>query len=287
MNSNIDRLRIFACAISTSAALSGCVSEMAVDGYTVDALTKTNTSIEYGDMQLPPPFNLDGGDYGTLPGGLTFAKASEPNNKRGRDDFAHFLIERSNTLCERHRAGIAAVSSSVNFGLTELATGLNTAGTLVVGEQAAKILTGIAGAVNASRDAFNENIYQNQLMPAILESIKNSRENKYKEIVASLSKSTDEYPASALLVDVNDYHQRCSFVEGMSTLAAAAKEVKVTDAEREQKVQELKKQLSDLNATSVSGTQQKAGIQAAGKVITDQIQQLKREQAVKTADPSD
>lgn len=278
---------VFAGVASVSLTLSGCVSEMAVDGYTVDALTRTNTSIEYGDMQLPRPFNLDGGVDGTLPGGLTYALASRVDNKRGRNDLAHFLIERSNTLCERHRAGIAAVSSSVNFGLTELATGLNTAGTLVVGEQAAKILTGIAGAVNASRDAFNEHIYQNQLMPAILESIKNSRENKYKEIVANLNKSTDDYPAAALIADANDYHHRCSFVEGMSTLAAAAKEVKVTDAEREQKVQELKKQLSDLNATKVSGKGQKEGIQAAGKVITDQIEQLKREQAVKTANPSD
>ncbi|MBL9098109.1 MAG: hypothetical protein JNK07_14355, partial [Alphaproteobacteria bacterium] len=116
---------------------------------------------------------------------------------------------------------------------------------------------------------------------------KNSRENKYKEIVANLNKSTDDYPAAALIADANDYHHRCSFVEGMSTLAAAAKEVKVTDAEREQKVQELKKQLSDLNATKVSGKGQKEGIQAAGKVITDQIEQLKREQAVKTANPSD
>jgi hypothetical protein len=260
-------------------SISGC--ETSVDAYTTDALTTTDASFEYGGLQLPIPFNLDGGKNGVLPGGITFADAK--TNDKKRNDVAYLLIERSNALCRSHRAKIAAISSGTNFGLTELATALNTAGALVTGKEAANILTGIAGATNATRGAFNEHFYQDQLMPAILESIKNSRNNKYTEIVGKFTKTIDEYPASAMIVDVNDYHMRCDFLEGVAALAAAAKKVKVTDKERQQEVEDLTKQLKGLQDArkSTTTTAQRDDVDAAGKEITARIEQLKREQSVK------
>lgn len=256
----LNKIGVLAAATSLSACAA--FTENMTDGYLVDtAVTYKNAEI-YGDNVQPAPFNLD---TGRLPGrnvsalvdatpdpSITArpARAQElARAKAARNRLAYYLMDRSNHLCQSHRAGIAAISSGVNFSLSEGATLLSTAGALVNGERAAQILNGLSAAVNATRSNFNENIYQNLLMPAILESIQNTRNNLRTTIVTALeTRNPDVYPVEAAIVDVNIYHAKCSFVEGLSSLAQAAENLKITRDEREAKIQQATKRLNELRA---------------------------------------
>lgn len=310
--------------ICVSVLSSGCagsgidVGEPALDAYTVDATTTINDATEFGDQSLPRPFNLD---CSATPTGVTYRMASgsqEPtppcrDEKRAentkptatplagrssftneqiksyRNDLAYHLIYRSNAVCSSHRASIAAVSNGVNFGLGEIALAFNTIGALVSGEQAAKILSGAAGAVTATRSNFNETFYQNQLLSAILESIKNSREEKLTKIAANLDKPAEGYSAAQLVADIDQYHRLCSFVEGVTALAAAAKEIKTTNSEREGALVTLQYRMEQLKANLArvpKGKEFDPAREAIRKAIVGVSEQMAQQVREQSASPS-
>ena len=83
--------------------------------------------------------------------------------------------------------------------------GLNSAASLMTPGSATQIISAIAAGLGFSRSNIEKNFFQNQATPALLDRMEVLRKAKYNEIVPKLGLPYSQYPAAALLKDMNDY----------------------------------------------------------------------------------
>jgi hypothetical protein len=119
----------------------------------------------------------------------------------------------------------------LNFSLAEVTTVLAGAGAIVTGATAAKILSGSAAAANATRTQMNEVFYQNAIKSAIIQKMNDIRVAQLAHVnKLSFTGDADSSPPTALklysteamLNDVLDYHNKCSFYSGVTNLTQTA-----------------------------------------------------------------
>ena len=106
--------------------------------------------------------------------------------------------------------------STTNTTLSLLDTLLSTTATIVTGEQAKSIFSGAAGSANAARATVNAEVYRNRLSDAIEGAINNER-YKQKTIIDDKlsSKDVGQYGLDQMIRDIDEYHQICSFYNGL------------------------------------------------------------------------
>lgn len=142
--------------------------------------------------------------------------------RQARNRLGFVLINHADVLCEREKGAIygmrAATSGLLDFG----SSGFSIASTIVGGEQAKSILSGLAGLSTATRTNIDTNVYQNQLTSAITKMMDTERHAILQKIHAKQKLAPSEFSADEMIVMANQYHQACSFQKGVQLLLDAA-----------------------------------------------------------------
>lgn len=145
------------------------------------------------------------------------AEADQAKARILRNRLGDILITHADTICTREMGALVANEGTTNTALSTLDTLFSTTSTIVTGEQAKSILSGLAGVANASRAHINAEVYRNALATAIARAIENERGKQLATIRGNMSaKDVGTYTLDQMIRDVNAYHQTCSFYRGIS-----------------------------------------------------------------------
>lgn len=169
-----------------------------------------------------------------------------------RNRFQDYLMWRSEQKCEAHKAGIIGVQSSVNFVLSTVTTGVAAVAAIVTAP-ATSIMAAIAAITSGTRAHFNDDIFEKFIAPAVVKKIVEDRTQKILDIQNKRStKSADgktseprpmkEYTLEEGIVDVERYHQLCSFESGLASLVDPKQKFADTAAGLKQRIELLRAQ---------------------------------------------
>lgn len=200
---------------------------------------------------------------GACPGGSTLKLINryiaDGDDRRAaflRDRLQDYLMMRSDQMCEKHRSGILSTQAVTNFAMNTVTTGLTATAALVVAP-ATNILAALGAITTGTRSAFNADIYQKYVAPAVVKKINDTREEKRKEIVAKRYtqpadaskpreiKPVTLYTPEAAVGDVEIYNQYCSFAWGLASLGDSNPRFADTAAGVQQRIDTLRKQQLD------------------------------------------
>jgi hypothetical protein len=172
---------------------------------------------------------------------------------------AAYLITKSDQICDIHKSYIYSNRTVTNLSLGLLSSGTGIAGGLVPGLGAANVLSGTSGFLTGARALGNEEIYHNYLAEAVIKEIearRNEERERLKVTYLGATPAKDKLiqvqgvtePAQ-LLMDVQDYHQQCSFYVGLSHLLDKAGKTVASDPREaiKQKIVELKSKQTGAN----------------------------------------
>ena len=159
------------------------------------------------------------------------------------------IIKKSKEVCDLHEVSIFVNAAASDFVTSTLTTGLSTAATIATGGLASSILSGTAAFTNATESEIDENFYDNNLASSIIKAIEAKRENIDDELREKRQFSYDRYNMRKAIVDAVEYHQQCSFYQGVVTLAEAVDRIPTTDLEKKSKINSLKSQTGELSET--------------------------------------
>lgn len=132
------------------------------------------------------------------------------------------LLTHADMICEQEKGYIFANEASVGTIFDVLASGFSAASTIVTGDQAKSILSGLSGLSTATNSHVVANVYKNQIVPAITKAIDAERKEIMQEIIAQREKTAILYSADQMIQAVNRYHQACSFQKGLQRLLDAS-----------------------------------------------------------------
>lgn len=193
-----------------------------------------------------------------------------------RDRLQDYLMMRSDQMCERHRSGILSTQSVTNFAMSTVTTGLSATAAIVLAP-ATNILAALGAITSGTRSAFNADIYQKYVGPAVVKKINDTRADKRKEILAKRTtqpvdaakprtiKPVSEYTPEGAVGDVELYNQYCSFAWGLASLAETNAKFSDTALGIQQRIDVLRKQQLD-NLKQVDDLTAKKDYAAAGRL---------------------
>jgi hypothetical protein len=184
---------------------------------------------------------------------------------------------------------LVANEGTTNTALSTLDTIFSTTSTIVTGEQAKSILSGLAGAANATRAHINAEVYRNALATAIARAIENERGKQLTAIRDKLSsQDVGGYTVDQMIRDVNAYHQVCSFYRGISLVNDAVDATKAapdTPAGTTQTASDtIDRQIAALEAQRKKFPAQSTGIDGAIATLREQQADLWAAYAKKVSD---
>lgn len=206
---------------------------------------------------------------------------SEPDPQKAmelRNRLLALLLQRSDVRCEQHKGDIIAQASNSNFLLTVVALGLTSAGTATAVEAAKTALSAAAAAVTGTQAAMNEQIYQQLFAGTIVNAITVSRAEKLKTIEASRLQTTTVYTVDDMIRDVQDYHQRCSFYDGLVRLHETVEHNRALQSELTKAKQQYSEQFrARMEALDAAVTKLEAELKKAreDKVSPEALQAIK------------
>lgn len=193
-----------------------------------------------------------------------------------RDRLQDYLMMRSDQMCERHRSGILSTQSVTNFAMSTVTTGLSATAAIVLAP-ATNILAALGAIASGTRSAFNADIYQKYVGPAVVKKINDTRADKRKEILAKRTtqpvdaakprtiKPVSEYTPEGAVGDVELYNQYCSFAWGLASLAETNAKFSDTALGIQQRIDVLRKQQLD-NLKQAEDLTTKNDYAAAGRL---------------------
>jgi len=150
---------------------------------------------------------------------LAYQKAADSKGARNR--LAAILIKQSDDVCTLELGRLTANQATVNAGLGIATTAFGTAGSIVTGQLAGNILAGLASGTNATRDHLNAEVYRNALSTAVTRAITDERSKQRGTLIQNFVKDKDVYTVDQMIMDVNRYHQVCSFFTGLQLVVKA------------------------------------------------------------------
>ncbi|HEV2569303.1 hypothetical protein [Sphingomonas sp.] len=203
-----------------------------------------------------------------------------------RNRLAAVLLKHADDACKIEKGRLVAVQSSSNFLLSFLTQSFSGASTIVGGDRAKSILSGLATLSAGTQDNVNATFYRNQLTTAIGRSIDQERSRLLEGINSSRTQSIDAHSVDEMIMAVNRYHHACSFEHGLQVLIDAATDAKgatsaLESRSRDRAIEELRERRRDLLAlrkqitgTSESDESRRAEILEDIKEVDDKLQGL-------------
>lgn len=141
-------------------------------------------------------------------------------NETERNAYLESLIGRSEEMCSQHLAEVMATSGGVGLSTSWFASIFSALATANPGA-AATNYAATSTAFSAGGVAFNANIYHGLVTPAIVRDIKKYRETFLNtQLVAFKQQALAMAPASAARRLAVQFHESCSFFNGLAQLVA-------------------------------------------------------------------
>ena len=134
---------------------------------------------------------------------------------RARQIVVGDLVALSDQMCAIHKQTIFGNEAAFNISTGTLTNAFSGAATVVGGAGVKAVLAAVAAFSNAERSLVNETVYKSILVPAVTKKIDESRQAKLGIIKENLKKGISDYSLSSAVFDVLEYHQDCSFMEGL------------------------------------------------------------------------
>jgi hypothetical protein len=132
-----------------------------------------------------------------------------------RDQAVSALIIASDGLCVEHRKTIYGNDVSYNVTLGTL-TNLFAGGAAIVNSARRKAILGaLALFTNSERSLISDAVYKNVLVFAVDKKILELRNAQLLAIKKKMGKPIGDYTMNSALLDVVEYHQSCSFMNGL------------------------------------------------------------------------
>jgi len=157
------------------------------------------------------------------------------------------LMTVSDRVCDDHKAAVLGFRAQSNLALSIITTLTGVGGGIASGS-AANALSGAAAGTNATRSAINEEIYQRLLVPTILRSVDQNRKQKEQEIIAKreydgIPVKVEKYTVDEAVRDALNYHELCSFYQGVVTLTKGTERTMPTRTELRQQADDVRKRI--------------------------------------------
>jgi len=281
--------------ILLATALAGCGAIK--DAYMVDSLTIDETSepLEKRSAQfVPKPFNVAEGRLpsskaGNSPGTVqpsAYEEAKSDTTGAMRNDLMDYLVGNSDKICDAHKAGIISTASMTNLGLTEVSTILSGLGAILTPASTVRALSGAAAITSATNANINQATYQSLVTEAVVGSIEQTRRDKLANLLLNREKALAAYSVDQMLVDVNAYHQSCSFYAGLVSLNKAVERINPTSTELEARIKALSDQYQN-NMVTLAAPNTSDGVKnnlnAANATISASVAQLQSQLALTPA----
>jgi hypothetical protein len=154
------------------------------------------------------------------------------NSKVARNRLAAILIKHADDVCTQELGRLTANEAISNTALATVASTLSGIATIVTGEKAKELFAAGSGLATATRSHVNAHVYRNVLSTAVSRAIHIERDKRRGEIQAALAKEPTDYNVDQMLVDVNAYHQTCSFYRGLGLVLEAVDRSKFEESDR-------------------------------------------------------
>ncbi len=171
------------------------------------------------------------------------ALAAAKTNKAARNELLGKILLLSDQVCEQHKGEILGGAATVNVALGSATTIFSSIGTVIGAESAKAGLSAAAAITNSGRSLVNDEVYQHAFVISIVKAIEDDRERKRRVLYSSLDKEVTEYSIIHGLVDVNEYHHACSFLNGLKLVSESVGNRRATKAELREEVEYLKSQI--------------------------------------------
>jgi hypothetical protein len=156
------------------------------------------------------------------------------------------LLILSDRVCSLHQAEIIANINAMNL-LTGTATNiLSGLGTVLAGETTKAALAAGAALTSGTRSLINEEVYAQAMGTTIARAISVAREKYYADIKGKMVKEIKNYTIEDGVLDVQEYHRRCSFYYGLLEVTKSLEQRKSTKGELEYDIQTLRTQRDKL-----------------------------------------
>jgi|GEM_PF-1072156 len=139
----------------------------------------------------------------------------ESDRKRWRDEIIARRMYIVDVEFSRYEAGLTRDRQQVGFGLGTATQGLTTAGALVASAGTARVLTGLAGATNAVRGIYDQEIIIAKTIQIVQAQMRSLRDDKARVIQAKTVLPTDAYTLSMALHDLEDYYRAGTMTAGL------------------------------------------------------------------------
>ncbi|WP_374500096.1 hypothetical protein [Zoogloea sp.] len=230
-------MRKLAGILTVVALLEGCGT--VAEYYRADPIMRRNLS-----SGAPSYYSKDGNSVDvTNPEFAT--KVASINTKDGRNQLVRELMSVSDDVCELHKAKIIANSNTWNISTGTISSVLSGLGSVAGGEATKAGLSAGAALTNATRSLVNQEIYANSLATTIVRAIELKRTEARSAIETALEgKDIASYPVWTAIYDIDEYHRRCSFINGLVEVTRALDTRKESRAQLLFRIQVLKNQLS-------------------------------------------
>lgn len=216
--------------------LYGCsVTTNPGDWYRIDPLIayEKSASVLNCSESYPRVVNAEKKDPGSFNADYVTCQETTATTLPKRNEFFETLLARSEEICGKHLADVMATAGTVGFGTSWMAGIFSALATANPGA-AATNYAATSTVINAGGVAFNANIYQGMVTPAIVREIKKSRDSFLANQAVEFKKiPVDQAPASAARRVALQFHESCSFFNGLAQLVApqgAASAVSVPQA---------------------------------------------------------
>ncbi|MFD0913868.1 hypothetical protein [Methylophilus luteus] len=137
-------------------------------------------------------------------------------SKEERNAVAAGLMVVSDNICNEHVKTIFGNDAAFNLGFGTATNLFAGAATVAASTGAKTLFSALALFSNAERSLVNETVYKTMISTAITAKIRESRKGLRTTIINNLdTKDNDEYVFDRAIQDVIEYHNSCSFINGL------------------------------------------------------------------------
>jgi hypothetical protein len=148
--------------------------------------------------------------------------ATEAIKRAERDKIITGRITLINLNYNQFVARFSVRKESLDFGTEVTELGLNLATTAAGGAETKTILGAVASGVTGSKLAIDKNFFFEKTVPVLITSMNAERKTALLPIMVGIGKSTDEYPLTQALSDLDTYYFAGTFVGALQAIQADA-----------------------------------------------------------------
>lgn len=208
--------------VTTVAALSfGCGTGkqwngefFRVDKFATDPRTDVANPVDLAAICFPEDVGSDG-----KCGATAYKKAATDAGARNR--LQAYLMAASDAQCSIHASAILNTSTNVNLLTGLAALGLGAAAPLIKPIVTKNAFAAGAALATGSKSLYNDEVYKQMLVTTVLKAIADTKRAQAVIIQTRQRDTIAEYSVDAAILDVVDYHDRCSFYRGLTELSQA------------------------------------------------------------------